>query len=103
VEVRERLGDELIDELVAGARTEEEIVGPGGLLADVVIAQSADTAEHESMPQAATEAGAPRAAARGNRQRDRRPDPRSTVAAAALGGRKRPQRCSTARAKWRRC
>ena len=32
-EVRERLGDELIDELLAGARSEEEIVGPGGLLA----------------------------------------------------------------------
>jgi putative transposase len=34
-EVRERLGDELIDELLAGARSEEEIVGPGGLLADL--------------------------------------------------------------------
>jgi transposase-like protein len=34
-EVRDRLGDELIDELLAGARTEEEIVGPGGLLADL--------------------------------------------------------------------
>src|SRR3954447_22975577 len=32
-EVRERLSDELIDELLAGARSEEEIVGPGGLLA----------------------------------------------------------------------
>src|SRR5215210_6828399 len=28
-----RLSDEVIDELLAGARTEEEIVGPGGLLA----------------------------------------------------------------------
>jgi hypothetical protein len=27
-EVRDRLSDELIDELLAGARTEEEIVGP---------------------------------------------------------------------------
>ncbi|MCA1701090.1 MAG: IS256 family transposase [Actinobacteria bacterium] len=34
-EVRDRLSDELIDELLAGARTEEEIVGPGGLLADL--------------------------------------------------------------------
>src|SRR3954467_11164690 len=34
-EVRERLSDELIDELLAGARGEEEIVGPGGLLADL--------------------------------------------------------------------
>jgi putative transposase len=34
-EVRDRLSDELIDELLAGARSEEEIVGPGGLLADL--------------------------------------------------------------------
>jgi hypothetical protein len=27
-----KLPDELVDELLAGARTEEEIVGPGGLL-----------------------------------------------------------------------
>jgi putative transposase len=33
--VRDRLSDELIDELLAGARTEEELVGPGGLLADL--------------------------------------------------------------------
>jgi hypothetical protein len=33
--VRERLSDELIDELLAGARGEEEIVGPGGLLGDL--------------------------------------------------------------------
>src|SRR5918998_1636327 len=33
--VGDRLSDELIDELLAGARTEEEIVGPGGLLADL--------------------------------------------------------------------
>jgi putative transposase len=49
--VRERLGDELIDELLAGARTEEEIVGPGGLLADltrrlVERAMSAELTEH---------------------------------------------------------
>ena len=31
--LRERLPDELVDELLAGARSEEEIVGPGGLLA----------------------------------------------------------------------
>jgi putative transposase len=35
VGVWDRLSDELIDELLAGARTEEEIVGPGGLLADL--------------------------------------------------------------------
>jgi hypothetical protein len=32
-EMRERLAGELVDELLAGARTEEEVVGPGGLLA----------------------------------------------------------------------
>ena len=31
-EVKALLSDELIDELLAGARTEEEIAGPGGLL-----------------------------------------------------------------------
>src|ERR671932_328433 len=51
VEVRDRLSDELIDELLAGARTEEEIVGPGGLLADltrrlVERAMSAELTEH---------------------------------------------------------
>jgi putative transposase len=50
-EARERLSDELIDELLAGARTEEEIVGPGGLLADltrrlVERAMSAELTEH---------------------------------------------------------
>jgi putative transposase len=49
--VRDQLGDELIDELLAGARTEEEIVGPGGLLADltrrlVERAMSAELTEH---------------------------------------------------------
>ena len=29
----ERISDEVIDQLLAGARTEEEIAGPGGLLA----------------------------------------------------------------------
>src|SRR5215467_6301942 len=33
--VRERLSDEVIDQLLAGARTEEEIVGPGGVLAQL--------------------------------------------------------------------
>jgi putative transposase len=50
-EVRDRLSDELIDELLAGARTEEEIVGAGGLLADltrrlVERALSAELTEH---------------------------------------------------------
>ena len=31
----ERISDEVIDELLAGASTEEEIAGPGGLLADL--------------------------------------------------------------------
>jgi hypothetical protein len=30
-EIRRKLPDEVVDELLAGARTEEEIVGPGGL------------------------------------------------------------------------
>src|SRR5437588_553977 len=34
-EVRDRLADEVIDELLAGARTEEEIVAPGGVLAQL--------------------------------------------------------------------
>jgi putative transposase len=50
-EVRDRLSDELIDELLAGAGTEEEIVGPGGLLADltrrlVERAMSAELTDH---------------------------------------------------------
>ena len=50
-EVRDRLSDGLIDELLAGARTEEEIVGPGGLLADltrrlVERAMSAELTDH---------------------------------------------------------
>jgi putative transposase len=49
--VRERLSDELIDELLAGTRGEEEIVGPGGLLADltrrlVERAMDAELTEH---------------------------------------------------------
>src|ERR1700693_239316 len=49
--IRDRLSDEVIDELLAGARTEEEIVGPGGLLAQltkrlVERAMSADLSEH---------------------------------------------------------
>jgi hypothetical protein len=34
-EVRDRLSDEVIDELLAGPRAEEEIVGPGGVLAQL--------------------------------------------------------------------
>src|SRR5204862_379430 len=34
-EIRDRLSDGVIDELLAGARSEEEIVGPGGLLAQL--------------------------------------------------------------------
>lgn len=50
-EARDRLSDELIDELLAGVRTEQEIVGPGGLLADltrrlVERAMSAELTEH---------------------------------------------------------
>src|SRR5690242_14785901 len=50
-EVRDRLSDDVIDELLAGARTEEEIVGPGGVLAQltkrlVERAMSAELTEH---------------------------------------------------------
>src|SRR5947207_14171354 len=50
-EVRDRLADAVIDELLAGARTEEEIVGPGGVLAQltkrlVERAMSAELSEH---------------------------------------------------------
>jgi putative transposase len=50
-EVRDRLSDEVIDELLAGARTEQELVGPGGLLADltrrlVERAMAAELTEH---------------------------------------------------------
>ena len=34
-EMREKLPDELVDELLAGAKSEEEIVGPGGLLSQL--------------------------------------------------------------------
>jgi mutator family transposase len=49
--VGDRLSDELVDELLAGARTEDEVVGPGGLLADltrrlVERAMSAELTEH---------------------------------------------------------
>src|SRR5213592_4461150 len=49
--VRGRLADEVIDGLLAGARTEEEIVGPGGVLARltkrlVERAMSAELTEH---------------------------------------------------------
>jgi putative transposase len=33
--MREKLPDELVDELLAGAKTEEEVVGPGGLLSQL--------------------------------------------------------------------
>src|SRR5712671_6114470 len=50
-EVRDRLADEVIDELLAGARSEEEIVGAGGVLAQltkrlVERAMSAELSEH---------------------------------------------------------
>jgi putative transposase len=34
-DLRRQLPDEVVDELLAGAKTEEEIVGPGGLLAQL--------------------------------------------------------------------
>src|SRR6476660_3111196 len=34
-DLRRQLPDDVVDELLAGARTEEEIVGPGGLLSQL--------------------------------------------------------------------
>jgi hypothetical protein len=34
-EIRRQFPDEVVDQLLAGARSEEEIVGPGGLLAQL--------------------------------------------------------------------
>jgi putative transposase len=53
--VRDQLADELIDELLAGARTEAEVVGPGGLLTDltrrlVERALGAELTEHLGYP-----------------------------------------------------
>jgi putative transposase len=50
-ELREQLSDEVVDQLLAGARSEEEIVGPGGVLAQltkrlVERALSAELTEH---------------------------------------------------------
>src|SRR6058998_3786607 len=50
-ELREQLSDGVVDQLLAGARTEEEIVGPGGVLAQltkrlVERAMSAELTEH---------------------------------------------------------
>ena len=49
--LRQQLSDEVVDQLLAGARTEEEIVGPGGVLAQltkrlVERALSAELTEH---------------------------------------------------------
>lgn len=54
-ELRERLSDEVIDQLLAGARSEEEIVGPGGVLAQltkrlVERALQAELTEHLGYP-----------------------------------------------------
>src|SRR5215210_3922808 len=51
VAIRDRVAEEVIDELLAGARIEEEIVGPGGVLAQlskrlVERALSAELTEH---------------------------------------------------------
>jgi 2-keto-3-deoxy-6-phosphogluconate aldolase len=37
LELREQLADEVIDQLLAGARTEEEIVGSGGVLTQLTM------------------------------------------------------------------
>ena len=43
-DLRRQLPDDVVDELLAGARTEEEIVGPGGLLSQLTKCASASGA-----------------------------------------------------------
>src|SRR5947207_593362 len=93
-EVRDRLSDELIDELLAGARTEEEIVGPGGVLAQltkrlVERAMSAELSEHlgssptRSRPAAAATAATARRRRRLRASRERCGSKRRGTATAA--------------------
>jgi putative transposase len=72
--VRDRLSDELIDELLAGTRTEEEIVGPGGLLADlarrlVERALSTELTEHLAIGRTRSRPAAPTTRATARRPR----------------------------------
>src|SRR3954465_13127757 len=94
-EVGERLGDELIDELLAGARSEEEIVGPGGLLADltrrlVERAMDAELTEHLGSEHGQPPPGGAGIRATGRRRRRWRPSTgrfgsrRRAIARAAL-------------------
>jgi putative transposase len=53
--MRQKLPDELVDELLAGAKSEEEIVGPGGLLSQLTkrLVERAMEVELSDEPQAA--------------------------------------------------
>src|SRR5437868_14366611 len=77
-EVRDRLADEVIDELLAGARTEEEIVGPGGVLAQltkrlVERAMAAELTEHLGYEPHQEPPGGTATPATGRRRRRLRP------------------------------
>src|SRR5437868_14111154 len=76
--VRGRLGDEVMDELLAGARTEEEIVGPGGVLAQltkrlVERAMAAELTEHLGYEPHQEPPGGTATPATGRRRRRLRP------------------------------
>jgi hypothetical protein len=96
-EVRERLSDELIDELLAGARGEEEIVGPGGLLADltrrlVERAMDAELTEHLGY-----EHGQPPPGGAGKTRNGSTPRMRSKPSIASSEKRSRPRATSPTR------
>jgi hypothetical protein len=72
-ELRDRLPDELIDDLLAGARSEEEIVGPGGLLAGLTKRLVERAMEVELTDHLGYEHGQPPPGGTGNTRRRQRP------------------------------
>ena len=68
----ERIPDEVIDALLAGAKTEQEIAGPGGLLAQLTKRLVERAMEVELTDHLGYEAHASRRAARGTRATGRR-------------------------------
>src|SRR2546423_3401908 len=89
--VRDRLSDEVIDELLAGARAEEEVVGPGGVLAQltkrlVERAMSAElTGQRARSRTRSRSAGAATPATAGRRRRLRPSTGLSRCAPGAIG------------------
>ena len=70
--VRRKLPDEVVDELLAGARTGEEIVGPGGLLSQLTRRLVERASEVEITDHLGYERTTNRRAARGARATGRR-------------------------------